>query len=94
MPSALLEAMACGLPSVASVQSGACRFIEDGKSGFIVDCEDADSAARHLKVLLTSEERRSRMGVAARERILSGATLDRCAAEHRALYIELLEGTP
>lgn len=49
---ALIEAMAAGLPSVATDVGGNREVLEDGQSGFIVGSEDAQALAQRLTTLL------------------------------------------
>ena len=65
---ALLEAMACALPVVASRTGGIPEVVEDGVSGILVAPGDADDLARALTALERDPERRRRLGVAARAR--------------------------
>ena len=52
MPNALMEAMALGLPCVATDVSGVRDIIEDGENGFIVPCNDKYQLAEKMKNLL------------------------------------------
>jgi glycosyltransferase involved in cell wall biosynthesis len=62
MSNALLEAMACGVPCVATSVGGNPEVVVDGKSGFLVASEDASSAAARIVELLDNPERAQRMG--------------------------------
>jgi glycosyltransferase involved in cell wall biosynthesis len=68
LSNALLEAMAAGLPVVASDVRGNREVVEDGVSGFLVDWADADAAARRVARLLEDAVLRRRLGTAARRR--------------------------
>jgi phosphatidyl-myo-inositol dimannoside synthase len=61
-----LEAAASGLPAIAGRSGGSHEAVLDGKTGFVVEPEDATRLAEHLTDLLTDDSERSRMGVAAR----------------------------
>lgn len=63
---ALIEAMACGLPSVATLVGGNAEAIEDGKNGYLIKSGDAELAAKRVVSLLADRELRSRMAAAAR----------------------------
>lgn len=61
----VMEAMAAGLPCVASLVGGIPELIEDGRTGYLVDWskpEAAESAARRLVELLRDEGLRLRLG--------------------------------
>ncbi len=67
LPAALMEAMAAGLPVVASRIRGNIELIEDGKGGYLVDCHDSAAFAQAISKVLHSDM--EAMGVANRERI-------------------------
>ncbi len=91
MPSALLEAMACGLPSVATAGSGAADLIRHGENGYLAQAESASAIAVGIRALVDDAALGRRLGLMARETILAEATLDVCAMRHRRLYQELLD---
>ena len=66
---ALLEAMACGLPCVATRIGGNSEAVADGETGFIVAGEDHNSAAVRILDLLGDPIRARQMGHAARRRV-------------------------
>jgi glycosyltransferase involved in cell wall biosynthesis len=65
---ALLEAMACGRPIVASRTGGIPEVVKDGVSGQLVTPGDAGDLARALVLLAGDPARRRRLGEAARAR--------------------------
>jgi glycosyltransferase involved in cell wall biosynthesis len=89
-PVALLEAMACGLPCIATNIPGSQDIIEHGASGILVPPEAPDALADALRQLINSASERARLGVAARQRILEHYTIEREVAAHEALYAEIL----
>jgi D-inositol-3-phosphate glycosyltransferase len=56
-----LEAMACGVPVVASETGGLAFLVRDGETGFHVPADDAEALADRLLRLLQDELLRSRM---------------------------------
>lgn len=89
-PVALLEAMACGLPCVATRVPGSQDLIEPEQSGLLVLPADVQALAGALRALIDSPARRQALGAAARARILAHYTIEREAADYMALYSELL----
>jgi len=63
----LLEAMAAGVPIVASDIAGYRSVVTDGKEGVLVPPANVSALASALIELLSSPERRQRMGLAGRE---------------------------
>jgi L-malate glycosyltransferase len=73
---ALIEAMACGLPCVASRVGGNPEAVEDGRSGYLVACENADESAERILMLLRNPLEATRMGAAGREIVERKFTAD------------------
>jgi len=65
-----LEAMACGLPVLATAAGGAAEAIEHGASGLLLERGDAEELTTALRTLLGDAELRARMGEAGRARVL------------------------
>lgn len=57
-----LEAMACGLPVIASRVGGLVRLIKDKLTGFLIPEGDFTVLARYLHCILTDEKKKRRMG--------------------------------
>jgi glycosyltransferase involved in cell wall biosynthesis len=64
---ALIEAMACGVPSIATSVGGNTEAIEDGRSGFLVANEDAEGAAKRILELIRDPNLARRIGEAGRK---------------------------
>ena len=71
LPVALMEAMACGLPSVASRLPGATDvLIQDGITGLLVPPQDVDAFTSAIAEVLKDPRRAAAMGAAARQSII------------------------
>jgi len=84
----ILEAMACGVPVVASDRSGAPDIIDDGVDGFIVPARDSAAIADRVERLRDPRLRRQ-MGEAARAKILSRYTPAHYAARVGAVLEQI-----
>ena len=89
MSNALLEALASGVPVVATRISGAEDLVVDGENGLLVPPGETGSLAAALIRLLEDDDARSRLGRAARRRIEVGFSLEAVAARYRATYERL-----
>jgi glycosyltransferase involved in cell wall biosynthesis len=66
LPTALIEAAACGVPAVASATSGVLEVVDDGRTGLLFPYGDERRLADAVVALLEDDPRRSAMGTAAR----------------------------
>jgi glycosyltransferase involved in cell wall biosynthesis len=86
MPTAILEAMACGKP-VVSTDVGAVReLVEEGVTGLVVPPQDPDAIGAAISRLLADPALRERMGAAGRERAEREFRLERLAELHLRAY--------
>jgi glycosyltransferase involved in cell wall biosynthesis len=86
---AALEAMAAGLPVVATAVGGLREIVEDGRTGFLVSPTSPDELADRLLRLLTDRDLAERMGTEA-QLAAQQYRADRMAARYAGLYAELL----
>ncbi|MGB0383350.1 MAG: glycosyltransferase family 4 protein [Ardenticatenaceae bacterium] len=90
IPNAMLEAMACGLPVVASRVGGIPDVVEDGESGLLVPPDDVPALVGALDRLLADSDLRRQMGQKARERVVSDYSLKAATTRHLDLYREVI----
>lgn len=69
MPNAVLEAMACGVPVIATPVGGVLDVLEDGVNGRTIPVNDAEMLAKVTEELLNDPEQCTRLSKKAREKI-------------------------
>lgn len=85
-PFAVLEAMACGRPVVATDVGGVAEAV--GDSGVLVPPRDPTAVAEAAVALLRDDEERRSLGRRARERVVTHFTVESCVASYRRAYDE------
>jgi glycosyltransferase involved in cell wall biosynthesis len=93
LPNVILEAMASGLPVVASGISGIPLAVEDGKTGLLVPERDPAALLGALRRLLADPAGGREMGELGRRKALMELTWDAVAARYREGYLMAL-GSP
>ena len=84
----IIEAMACGLPVIASVRAGASDNILDGKTGYLLnDPTNYGEIARLIRQLADDRPTADRVGLAAAKHVLDSLSWDDNAAATR-LFLE------
>jgi glycosyltransferase involved in cell wall biosynthesis len=86
-----LEAMASGLPIVASRLGGIPDIVREGENGLLFQPGNVEELARAIRFLLDNPDERERMGRAGR-RMVEDYSWTRIARETEKIYQELLEG--
>ncbi|HXW13031.1 MAG TPA: glycosyltransferase family 4 protein [Terriglobia bacterium] len=92
-PIAALDAMAAGLPVVATAVGGVPELIEDGKTGYLVPPRDTEALASRLRFLICNPELCTSMGTAGYARVRDRFTASQMTASFCRLYDELLKET-
>ena len=87
---AAAEAMACGLPVVASNCSAIPELIDNGKGGFLCPVGDVDAFAEKLNILSDSARLRQEMGEYNRAKVEKMFTVERMVNEYKDLFEEVL----
>jgi glycosyltransferase involved in cell wall biosynthesis len=70
LPTTLLEAMSCGIPSIATDVEGSSEVITDGETGLLVPPRNPKRLADAILRLLEEEELRKRIGINARRHVV------------------------
>jgi glycosyltransferase involved in cell wall biosynthesis len=88
----VIEAMAAGLPVVATRGGALPEIVLDGQTGFLVERGDDEALAAAIVKLLADPALRARMGAAGRARVRALFTWERSVARLEALYGSALRG--
>lgn len=91
---ATLEAMAAGLPVVATEVGGLPEIVENGKTGWLVPPKDPAALADRLRALLLNPQERRAMGAAGRTRVLEHFSARQMVTRISDLYDSLLHVGP
>jgi glycosyltransferase involved in cell wall biosynthesis len=86
MPTAILEAMACGLPVVATDVGAVDELVEDGVTGMLVAPEDPQALASAIAELLADPDRAAALGRAGRARAVERFGIEALAERHHRAY--------
>jgi glycosyltransferase involved in cell wall biosynthesis len=84
-----LEAMACGVPVVASAVGGMLDTVDDGVTGSLVPPRDPDALAEAIAPILSQPRLRQMLGEAGRRRVCERYTWDRVADDITVVYRRL-----
>lgn len=86
---ALLQAMGCGLPIVATRVGGNPELVDE-RCGLLVPEGAPSAVAQALSVLCADPERRAALGLAARDRALAQGSLEAMTAAYEAAFLEAM----
>jgi N-acetyl-alpha-D-glucosaminyl L-malate synthase BshA len=87
-----LEAMACGVPVVASNVGGLPEVVLDGETGFLAPVGDVEEVARQVRRLLTDADLHARTSRAARSRAEAHFQLEPAVERYQAAYRRIVGG--
>jgi glycosyltransferase involved in cell wall biosynthesis len=90
MPNAVLEAMASGLPVIASNISGNEELIQDDITGLLVPRDNWEMLQEKLKILMIDNHRREQLGRAARKRAEELFSWDQIAQQYKDLILSII----
>lgn len=89
LPMSVLEAMARGIPTVATPVGGIPQVINDGVDGILVPVDNYQALSTALSNLLGSSELRKEMGLSARNKICSSFDINLLLSELIQIYCDL-----
>jgi glycosyltransferase involved in cell wall biosynthesis len=86
----ILEAMACGLPVIATRVGGNPELVEHGRTGMLVGTDDPEALAGAILHYFNNSDDTQRHAGAARKAAVDRFSIDRMVREYTSLYDELL----
>jgi len=89
MPYVLLEAMAMGVPVIASDIPGVSEVVMDNDTGFLFPAGDIHALSQKIISILSDKERGTMMGEAGRQRVMNHYGVDDKIEKLTQLYEEL-----
>ena len=87
----LLEAMAVGLPVLATNVGGNAEIVETHKTGYLTPAEEPEVLAANILLLCQQQEYWSQMGLRGRQRVERHFSIKQMVGSYESLYLELLE---
>ena len=88
---ALLEAMAAGLPVIATRVGGLPEVVTDGENGLLIPPQDPEALATALERLLADPDLAQKLGENARKHVEANFSLERLGREINEIYGEFIE---
>lgn len=89
-PLAALEAMSCGVATVATRAGGLADLLADGESGLLIDEAEPDGLREALYTLLDDELYRSELGAGGRSTIVSEFSLESICDQYETIFSEVI----
>lgn len=91
MSNTLLEAMAVGVPVVATRVGGNCEVVEHGRSGLLFETQNVETLVIHLKGLVENGEWRRTLGIGGRKRVEQCFSIQLMLNQYSNLYRDVSE---
>jgi glycosyltransferase involved in cell wall biosynthesis len=94
LPNVVLEAMAAGLPVVATDVGGLSEVVQQGETGWLVAPKDVSALADAISHLLAHDNVRAAFGQAGRKRAEQKFSLASMVQQHEDMFLRLLHRSP
>ncbi|MCI0490565.1 MAG: glycosyltransferase [Blastocatellia bacterium] len=91
LPNAVMEAMAAGVPVIATAVGGTRELIADGETGYLVPPADSNALRERMRFALANEENRRSVADNGRRFIIERFGMQRMVESVERLYDELME---
>jgi glycosyltransferase involved in cell wall biosynthesis len=93
LSNSLLEAMAAGVPVIATKVGGTPELVEDGATGLLVPPRNPAALGQAMTLLLDHPETARRIGDAARRDVTVRFSIDKMVRDTQSLYVKLLSSS-
>jgi glycosyltransferase involved in cell wall biosynthesis len=93
LSNSLLEAMAAGVPVIATRVGGTPELVDDGTTGLLVPPRDSAALAQAMTHLLDNPQTAKRLGDAGRSFVMARFSIEKMVADTQALYVKLLSAS-
>jgi L-malate glycosyltransferase len=90
LPIAMLEAMSCEIPVVATRAGGIGEVIQHGIQGYLTEVDEWEELEGYCLSLLEDEELRKKMAFEARQRVIDRFSMKKMVSELEKIYLEVL----
>jgi glycosyltransferase involved in cell wall biosynthesis len=87
---AIVEAMAAGVPVVATATAGSCEIINDNETGHLVPIDDINKMAAAISRLVKNPAARQQISESARQIAIQSFSLERMVSDTEAVYQDAL----
>jgi len=94
LPNVLLEAMAMGLPVVATAVGGIPDLVVPDQTGLLCPPRNPEALGENIAALLADEDKRLAFGKNARERVEALFSMDQMVRRHEAVFTQALADSP
>lgn len=93
LPTTLLEAMSCGIPSIATDVEGSSELVEDGENGLLVPPRNPERLAEAILRLLDDDGLRKKLGDNARRHVVNNYDWEIITNKIEKIYINMIKNS-
>lgn len=87
LPNSLMEAMLCGIPSIATNVGSVSDLIIDGETGILIEKQNVDQLASGINQLISDESLRTKFSIAGKKRILSNHSIQSATESFKKILL-------
>ena len=91
LPIAMLEAMACEVPVVATRAGGIGEVIQHGKQGFLSEVDEWEKLEDYVLRLIEDKELHAEMAIEARKQVIENFSMKRMVSQLEEIYAQVLK---